>query len=83
MALDVLEQVWMMGQGDICSAGEELGYDWNSTCEAIQQVGLYAEDGDGTITVSRGEDHGNDQINAILNAIFDYYPQVNDITISN
>jgi len=35
------------------------------------------------MTVSRGQDHGDDVINHIMNAIFEHYPQVKDITISN
>lgn len=78
-----VEQVWMMGQSDVCGAGEALGYDWNEVCSAVSKAGFYAEDGDGTMTVSRGDDHGNDIINAIMDAVFAAVPQADSITISN
>lgn len=82
----VLEQVWHMGTSDINVIGEHLGYEWNDVCDAVSDSRFYAEDGAGSFTVSRAKKNDysdNEMINKIFIAIFENYPQVNQITISN
>lgn len=66
--------------------GEHLGYDWNQVCDAVGQAEYYAEDGDGSFTVQRSKKNdysSNAIINAIMVAIFEQYPHVNKVRISN
>lgn len=82
----VLKQVWFMESSDVNVVGEHLGYKWNKVCDEVSRAGFYAEDGDGTLTVSRTIDNdysSNEVINKIMTAIFENYPQVNEISISN
>lgn len=75
----VLRQVWMMSNSDLNVVGEHLGYDWNEVCDEIDSAGFYAEDGEGTFSVSRTNKNdysSSEMINNIMTAIFENYPQV-------
>lgn len=82
----VLQQVWYMNNSDINVVGEHLGYDWNEVCDHVSDAGFYAQDGDGSFSVSRSSKNDyseNEVINKIMTAIFDNYPQVSKIVINN
>lgn len=79
----VLEQVWSMDNVDICTVGVHLGYDWNDVSGEISTTGFYAEDGEGTFTHDKGDDTDSEMLNAIMNAIYENYPHVKSISISN
>ena len=79
----VLTQVWKMDSSDLCVVGQHLGYDWNQVCEEIGTAEFYAQDGDGTLTHDKGDDTDSEVLNAIMNAIYEAYPNVKCITISN
>ncbi len=82
----VLEQIWYMNNSDINVVGEHLGYDWKTVCDAIRDARYYAEDMNGTFTISRSDNKdysSNEIINKIMIAIFENYPKVNEININN
>jgi ankyrin repeat protein len=82
----VLKKIWYMDNSDLNVVGEHLGYKWNQVCNAVSEAEFYAEDGDGTFSVDREDDNDysdNEIINKIMTAIFENYPKVNEIRISN
>lgn len=82
----VLKQVWHMDNSDLNVVGEHLGYTWNQVCDEVGKAGFYAEDGDGSFTVTRNKENSyadNEVIDAIMTAIFANHPDVRVIRISN
>lgn len=80
-----IEQRWSMDNADINRVGEQLGYDWNAVCDAVQRADLYGQDGDGSIDVSREDldDWEEGMLKTIFLHIFESHPGMDEITIIN
>lgn len=76
-----LQQSWTMQSSDICVVGEELGIDWNTVWQDIQDKEFHGQDGDRSVYVEREElqDWNDGLLKTIFNHIFATHPHVNAI----
>lgn len=80
-----LQRNWKMKNSDICVVGKELGFEWNTVCEAIRDEEFYGQDGAGSTYVERAdlEDWSEGIIKTILTHIFATNPGVDEIEVMN
>ena len=78
-----IEQRWTMDSTDILHVGRELGYEWNDMCREVSNEGLHGQDGDGSVTMEKGdiEDINSEPLKIIFRHIFATYPEMREVII--
>ena len=77
----VLKLEYTMDSADLNRVGEHLGYTWNQVCNEVSKVAFYDEDGGGCITHRIGDETNSEILDKIMAAIYENYPDAEEIKI--